>query len=258
MPRHPDHVVTEALGRLASGETARATAEALGVPIRTVRSWWRRYGEGRGRRGGLHHAACARCHDVPLDPGPYAELLGWYLGDGHIGWSGRRTPQLAVYNDARYVGLTSRLLEVITQVAPGTSPSTRTRHGCVVIASSWTHWPCLLPQHGPGRKHDRRIVLEPWQREIVEQHPGQFLRGLFHSDGCRVQNWATRTVDGVTTRYDGYPRYFFTNRSDDLIALCTWALDLLGVRWTLPRADNVSVARREAVAVLDAHVGPKS
>ena len=25
------------------------------------------------------------------------------------------------------------------------------------------HWACLLPQHGPGKKHDRRIELEPWQ-----------------------------------------------------------------------------------------------
>jgi len=29
-------------------------------------------------------------------------------------------------------------------------------------------------------------VLTDWQREIVERHPADFLRGLFHSDGCRV------------------------------------------------------------------------
>ncbi len=125
--------------------------------------------------------------------------------------------------------------------------------------SWWKHWPCLFPQHGPGRKHERPIVLEPWQRELVEQHPGRFLRGLFHSDGCRITNWATKKApDGTVVRYEGYPRYFFSNRSDDIIGLCTWALDLLGVRWTRPSAVQVSVARREAVAVLDQHVGPKS
>ena len=129
--------------------------------------------------------------------------------------------------------------------------------GCFDVQAWWTHWPCLFPQHGPGRKHERPIVLEPWQRELVEQHPGRFVRGLFHSDGCRVQNWATRTVGGVTTRYEGYPRYFFSNRSEDLIGLCTWALDLLGVRWTRPTSDHVSVARRASVAELDRHVGPK-
>ncbi len=89
------------------------------------------------------------------------------------------------------------------------------------------------------------------------QHPGLLLRGLFRSDGCRSQNWATRTT-GVTTRYDGYPRYPFSNRSEDVIDLCTWALDLLGIAWTRPKAIHVPVARRAAVALLDEHVGPKS
>ena len=34
------------------------------------------------------------------------------------------------------------------------------------------------------------------QVEVLEEHPAPFLRGLFHSDGCRVDNWATRTVRG--------------------------------------------------------------
>jgi hypothetical protein len=33
---------------------------------------------------------------------------------------------------------------------------------------------CPFPQHGPGKKHKRRIELEPWQRIIVSQHPGDF------------------------------------------------------------------------------------
>ncbi len=39
-------------------------------------------------------------------------------------------------------------------------------------------------------------MLEDWQRDIVEEHPAEFLRGLFHSDGSRVRNWATRMVAG--------------------------------------------------------------
>jgi hypothetical protein len=30
---------------------------------------------------------------------------------------------------------------------------------------------CLIPQHGPGPKHERRIVLEEWQERIVTAHP---------------------------------------------------------------------------------------
>ena len=57
-------------------------------------------------------------------------------------------------------------------------------------------------------------------------------------------------------RYE-YPRYFFTNGSADIIGLCTWALDLLGVAWRRPKYNTVSVARREAVAALDAFIGAK-
>jgi hypothetical protein len=59
---------------------------------------------------------------------------------------------------------------------------------------------CLFPQHGPGRKHERVLEMADWQRAIVERHPADFLRGLFHSDGCRVNNWATREVRGEKKR----------------------------------------------------------
>lgn len=60
--------------------------------------------------------------------------------------------------------------------------------GCIVVQSYWNHWPCLFPQHGPGRKDQRRLYLAAWQREIVELYPAEFLRGLFHSDGSRFTN----------------------------------------------------------------------
>ncbi|WP_320067164.1 hypothetical protein [Micromonospora sp. RTGN7] len=127
------------------------------------------------------------------------------------------------------------------------------QQGCVSVQSYGVHWPCLLPQHGPGKKHERPIVLAGWQRKIVTAHPGDFVRGLFHSDGCRVAN-------RVTTRGKGYiyPRYMFSNESADIMGLCQWALDLLGIAWRMNRRNSLSVARREAVAALDRHVGPKS
>lgn len=113
-----------------------------------------------------------------------------------------------------------------------------------------------VPQHGPGRKHDRPIVLEPWQRVVVEQHPGDVLRGLFHSDGARVRNWATRVGDEVR-RHD-YPRWQFSNRSADIRDLCCWALDLAGVAWRHSQEWTISVSRRADVARLDALVGLKA
>jgi hypothetical protein len=145
--------------------------------------------------------------------------------------------------------------EAIESVRPGIVfmvPS----QGCTYVTALWKHWPCLFPQHGPGRKHERLIELEPWQREIVERQPGQFLRGVFHSDGCRITNWTQRVVAGELQRYE-YPRYVFTNHSSDVMGLCEWALQLLELSWSRPSWKHLSVARKADVAALDVHVGPK-
>jgi hypothetical protein len=49
----------------------------------------------------------------------------------------------------------------------------------------------------------------------------------------------------------------FVNESTDIMTLCQESLDRLGVSWRMTRRNTLSVARREAVAELDRHVGPK-
>ena len=112
-------------------------------------------------------------------------------------------------------------------------------------------------QHGPGRKHQRPIRLEPWQQQIVAEQPADFLRGLFHSDGCRARNVAPRKVGGETRRYF-YPRWQFVNSSDDILDLCTAALDQVGVAWRRSKVNTVSVSRADDVARLDALIGLKT
>src|SRR3954447_1258633 len=183
-------------------------------------------------------------------------LLGLYLGDGHIVRHPRGVYLISNVQDSRYPGLIEEYRDLLRAVKPGSRPHLRAKPGCTAIEAYSAHWPCLFPQHGPGLKHDRPIVLADWQRELVALDPRPFLRGLFHSDGCRVTNWTVRTVAGAPKRYE-YPRYFFSNRSDDIRGLCTWALDLGGVPWTQPSRWNVSVARRAGVLALDEFVGPK-
>jgi hypothetical protein len=120
------------------------------------------------------------------------------------------------------------------------------------IASYWRAWPCLFPQHGRGRKHRRTIALAVWQVAIVEVRPDQFLRGLIHSDGWRGLNRVR-----VKGRDYEYPRYQFSNPSADIRQLFTYACDLVGVAWRPWGTYHTSVARREAVALLDEFVGPK-
>jgi hypothetical protein len=113
-----------------------------------------------------------------------------------------------------------------------------------------------LSQHGPGKKHTRRIELVPWQRDIVNQYTEEFVRGLIHSDGCRSMNRVQRSLKDGDRWYE-YPRYLFTNESANIKRLFTDALDRLGIPWKRMNHKNVSVARKEAVARLDEFVGPK-
>jgi hypothetical protein len=118
--------------------------------------------------------------------------------------------------------------------------------------SYWSAWPCLFPQHGPGRKHHRRIELAPWQREVLERDPRPFLRGLIHSDGWRGLNRVR-----AKGRDYAYPRYQFSNRSQDIKDLFCWACELIGVEWRPWGRHHISVARRDSVARLDEFIGPK-
>src|SRR5262245_36213832 len=99
-------------------------------------------------------------------------------------------------------------MQTMRMMKPTARPCVRAGNA-LRIEARWKHWPCLFPQHGPGRKHERPIVLADWQRQIVAEHPEPLLRGLFHSDGCRVTNWTERAVAGRRKRYV-YPRYFFS------------------------------------------------
>ncbi len=47
---------------------------------------------------------------------------------------------------------------------------------CVEVSHYSKHWPCLLPQHGPGKKHTRPIVLEAWQEVLVKEAAEDVIR----------------------------------------------------------------------------------
>lgn len=59
-------------------------------------------------------------------------------------------------------------------------------------------------------------------------------------------NWTVRRLRDGPKRYE-YPRYLFSNESADIIGICADALDGIGVHWTLPRPNMLSVARRADV-----------
>jgi hypothetical protein len=200
-------------------------------------------------------AAAIPVHDfAALPEAEYSYLLGAYLGDGTISVGRRHVYALRVSTDNRYGWVMTEVSLAMAAVMPTSRVGLVQRKGCVEIRSWSRSWPCLFPQHGAGPKHTRRIELRHWQAAIVRGRPQQFIRGLLHSDGCRITNFAT-TRDG--RRYE-YPRYLFTNASEDIRELFCGALYQVGACYTHPSPRNISVARAESVQILDAFVGPKS
>ena len=49
----------------------------------------------------------------------------------------------------------------------------------------------------------------------------------------------------------------FTNVSTDILGMFADVLDLLEIHWTQTTARDISVARREDVAYMEAFIGPK-
>lgn len=244
-----------ALALLDQGFSQNSVSKQTGISRAAIRSWQTRIEPLDRNRA----KACPRCGDTPTeieDPAAYAYLLGLYLGDGCISATRRGVYSLRIACADAWPGLIDACAEAVQKVRPSNKVCRVRSQGCQYVTSFSKHWPCLFPQHGPGKKHNRKIALELWQRNIVDAYPWAFIRGLIHSDGCRIINWTTRLVGGEQRRYE-YPRYFFTNLSADIMGLFTGALELVGVDWKQANPRNISVARRASVALMDAHVGPK-
>jgi hypothetical protein len=238
------------------GMSLRAVHKSTGISRATLRDWLN-HPEKTGQR-----ASCPRCATLPSLPEPagdYAYLLGLYLGDGCISVGGHPAKGVWALRIAcadAWPGLRSECIAAISAIRPRNKISTQQRVGCTEVIAYSRHWPCLFPQHGPGKKHKRTIELAPWQQDIVGERPGDFAGGLFHSDGCRFMSRVRRPLASGDRWYE-YPRYMFTNESRDILGLCGQALDRLGVSWRYSRRNTISVARGEAVARLDEFVGPK-
>ncbi|GHF66425.1 hypothetical protein GCM10010218_54980 [Streptomyces mashuensis] len=251
----------KALDLIQSGVTNAEVARRLSVPAGTVGYWLHQERTRRGSLPGKPNRPCPRCDGRPLNEAAYSYLLALYLGDGHIiQYSQHRVPSLMITCGDNWPGLMDSCEAAMKAVFPDNSVCRVRRTGCHNVKVYSKHLPCVFPQHGPGKKHERTIALEPWQQRIVDAHPWGFIRGLVHSDGCRITNWTTRMVGGERKRYE-YPRYFFTNKSEDLLRLCGETLDRVGVEWKVTRRGtnpyNISIARRDSVALMDAHIGPK-
>jgi Homeodomain-like domain/LAGLIDADG-like domain len=248
---HPPEVKAAALELVAQGLNDCEISRRLGVPRRTILDWRRPTYVPKSDR-----ETCPRCWRwtpaIRFTDDDYAEFLAMYLGDGCIS-EHPRTARLRIALDARYPHIIADGHALLERCFPKNPVDEVAAHGgsCIHLSVYSSHLPCVLPQHGRGRKHDRQIVLEPWQRRIVEKSPWPFLRGFIRTDGCVFVN--------RTGRYE-YLSYDFANKSNDIVALFSSACDLVGVRYRPTQWNgcwHVRINRRESVTLMLEHVGLK-
>jgi hypothetical protein len=235
-----------ALALIAEGVNDCEVSRRLGVPRTTVRDWR------NPRYVPKPREVCWRCwrptRAMLFSDADYAELLGLYLGDGYV-CALPRTARLRIFLDARYTTIVAETEALLRRCFPDNRIGRLVRHrgAMVVLWVYHSHLSCLFPQHGAGKKHERSIVLEPWQQSLLEAEPWAFLRGCIRSDGCVYIN--------RTGKYE-YLSYCFDNLSSDIRRLFVDACHRVGVECR-PAGTSVRVYRRASVGLMLQHVGVK-
>lgn len=249
---HPVSTYRAAMKLIESGMNNSAVARATGVTRPTIRRWRR---TGNPPSYVLRHELAESW--MVRDGRSCCYLLGAYLGDGTV--CVQRGAWVQIVNDRRYPAISREIMDAMEATFPerharlhassaGESDVLAIAHPAVLKA---------FPQHGPGRKHLRPIFLADWQVELTHAHPGSLIRGLIHSDGCRVINrFKTKLPSGRVAEYS-YVRYFFSNLSKDIRDIFTEHCELLGIRVTQSNHRNLTVSHRDSVTILEDTVGAK-
>ncbi len=239
----------------------------LDIPRSTIRDCIKKYGTLKNLEA--NKADAAKSTPAPileriLNPQnisiqeAYAYALGIYLGDGYI-VRNARIYYLRITLDTRYPQIIEYCKSCIQLLLPDNKVNilySKRGNWCEVV-STYKFWPEIFPQHGAGYKHDRSIELADWQRHIINRYPVAFFKGLFHSDGSRFSN--------VIYSKD-YPRYQFTQISNDIRQLFCQTCDILGLHWTeksrtkngVRQTTDIFISKRKDVEWLDKNVGAKS
>ena len=175
--------VRDVLRLAESGLNDCEISRLTGIPRCTVRGW--RSGKVPRCVRSAAPGSCRVCghpqHSFDRLPLPeYSYLLGLYLGDGCITTHARGVHRLGISLDRAYPGIVEECMAAMTAVMPASQVNViqRPDEQADDVLSYSKAWPCLIPQHGPGKKHLRTIDLLEWQRQLIQSDPRPLLERL--------------------------------------------------------------------------------
>ena len=230
----------------ARGMTDREVSQGTGVPVNTIRLWRNRQVPWCARAGVLHEGRPR--DDTPPDLASlpreaYAYLLGMYLGDGWLSRNGSSW-MLRIALDEAYQGIVAECERALREVSQD-GPLFARREGPTAWSSAQRgiHGRSCSPSTVRGGSTTAGLNLPTGSRRSSRRPHSASCEASSTSDGWRGLN----RVYAKGKRYE-YPRYQFSNRSDDIRKLFTDVCDRLDVEWRQWTRYHVSVARRKSVA----------
>lgn len=97
----------------------------------------------------------------------YVYLLGLYLGDGCISQGARGVFRMRIALDRKYLEIIAECAAAMEAVVPWNKVHQQlTPKNYVEVHAYSRSWPCLFPQHGAGKKQERKIELVDCRKSL--------------------------------------------------------------------------------------------
>lgn len=171
----------------------------------------------------------------------YSYILGLYLGDGHIVKT-NRTYRLRIFNTIDYENLNKFIIGKLQKLFAHNKINYVDFMSYISIYVYSNKLPQLFPQHGSGKKQDRKIEFLDWQNEIINHK--HLFAGLLHSDGSIYNDRKYRMCD-------------FTNYSEDILNIYKLCLDNLNLNYTTSK-HRIFIRNRPDILWIEENIGDKN
>jgi hypothetical protein len=244
-------IIKKVVGDFKNGKNKSQLSKEYNIPRATLKYWIQNESTIKVKRTSEKSIEDI-IDEIKSKKSLYNFILGLYLGDGNISHNGRKLSsfRLRISQDNKYPESIKEIQKSLSQFFVKNSFITKSE-GCSILTIFDKNLPVYFPQHGLGKKHERKIELSDFQRENIDYE--SLLRGLWVSDGSFYM-----ASDG---KYS-YERYNFTNKSLDIISLfeeCLISLDIkYGKRFKKNDICVIQIQKKSEVDKMKKVVGIKS